>query len=55
MPILTFEGLITTFEASTNVSFDANLLIFVTAIHLLVILHIMQYYSFNEKAIIIIK
>ena len=55
MPILTFEDLTTTFEASTNASFDTNLLIFVIAIHLLVILHIMQCYSFNEKAIIIIK
>ena len=34
MPIY---GLTTTFEASTNVSFDTDLFIFVTAIHLLVL------------------
>ena len=36
---ITFEGLTTTFEASTYVSFDTDLFIFVTAIHLLVTIH----------------
>ena len=43
---ISFKGLTTTFEAS-NVPFDTDLLIFITAIHLLVIMHIML---FNEMA-----
>ena len=39
---ITFKGLTTIFKASTNVSFDTDLLIFVTAIPLSVIMHIMQ-------------
>ena len=36
---VTFESLSTTFKASMNVSFDTGLLIFVTDIHLLVVVH----------------